>query len=93
MIVRGRRRTIHALRPNDKKEKHQLTAGNIETSQMGQGQLQSPLPPGIKARSVFVAVPETKQLTVTTSLEGGLVDGGHPSRFVMTRTKGPDAAS
>ena len=82
--------------PNDKKEKHQLTAGTIETkTKWDKGQLRQEisLPPGIKAVRVFIAVPETKQLTVTTSLEKAvLVGGGHPRGSSMTRTRGPDAA-
>ena len=78
--------------PNDKKEKHQLTAGTIETkTRWDKGQLRQEisLPPGIKAVRVFVAVPETKQLTVTTSLEGGPGGRRPPSRFVYDQDERP----
>jgi hypothetical protein len=71
--------------PNDRKEKHQLMSGTVETkTKWDKGQLRQEysLPTGIKAVRVFVATSETKQLTVTTSLEGGPAGRRPPSRFV-----------
>ena len=71
--------------PNDKKEKHQLVAGTVETkTKWDKGQLRQEisLPAGMKAVRVFVAMPETKQLTVTTTMEGGPAGRRPPSRFV-----------
>ena len=71
--------------PNDRKEKHQLMSGTVETkTKWDKGQLRQEfsLPTGIKAVRVFVATSETKQLTVTTSVEGGPAGRRPPSRFV-----------
>ena len=67
--------------PNDKKEKHQLTAGTVETqTKWDKGQLRQEisLPGGMKAVRVFVAMPETEQLAVTTTMEGGPGGSGGP---------------
>jgi hypothetical protein len=78
--------------PNDRKEKHQLTAGTVETkTKWEEGQLRQEisLPTGTKAVRVFASIPETTQLTVTTSLEGGPSGRRSPSRFVYDRDESP----
>ena len=78
--------------PNDRKEKHQLTAGTVETkTKWDKGQLRQEisLPTGIKAVRVFASIPETTQLTVTTSLEGGPSGQRPPSRFFYDRDERP----
>ena len=78
--------------PNDRKEKHQLTAGTVETkTKWDKGQLRQEisLPTGIKAVRVFASIPETTQLTVTTSLEGDPSGQRPPSRFFYDRDERP----
>ena len=78
--------------PNDKKEKHQLAAGTVETkTKWDNGQLRQEisLPAGMKAVRVFVAKRETSQLTVTTTLEGGLTGRRPPFRLVYDRDERP----
>jgi hypothetical protein len=74
--------------PNDKKEKHQLTAGTIETTtKWDKGQLRQEisLSGRMKAVRVFVAMPETRQLVVTTTMEGGRGGRTPPFRLVYDR--------
>lgn len=78
--------------PNNKKEKHQLTAGTIETkTKWDKEQLRQEisLPAGMKAVRVFVASPETTQLTVTTTMEGGPAGRRPPYRLVYDRDERP----
>ena len=63
-------------------------SGTVETkTKWDKGQLRQEisLPTGMKAVRVFVATSETKQLTVTTSMEGGPAGRRPPSRFVYDR--------
>lgn len=74
--------------PNDKKEKHQMTSGTIETTtKWDKGQLRQEisLSGGMKAVRVFVAMPETRQLVVTTTMEGGRGGRTPPFRLVYDR--------
>ena len=78
--------------PNDKKEKHQLAAGTVETkTKWDKGQLRQEisLPAGMKAVRVFVAERETPQLTVTTTMEGGPTGRRPPFRVVYDRDERP----
>jgi hypothetical protein len=78
--------------PNDKKEKHQLTAGTVETkTKWDKGQLHQEisLPAGQKAVRVFAVMPETKQLTVTITTEGGPAGRRPPFRLVYDRDERP----
>jgi hypothetical protein len=74
--------------PNDKKEKHQLTDGTIETkTRWDNGQLRQEifLSAGMKAVRVFAVMPQDKQLTVTTTMEGGRGERRPPFRLVYDR--------
>ena len=78
--------------PNDKKEKHQLATGTVETkTKWDKGQLRQEisLPAGMKAVRVFVAKRETSQLTVTTTMEGGPTGRRPPFRLVYDRDERP----
>ena len=70
------------ITPNDKKEKHQLTAGIIETrTKWSDPRLRQDisLPGGVKMLRTFEIEPETTRLLVTTTFEGGQRP---PIRFV-----------
>jgi hypothetical protein len=74
--------------PNDKKEKHQLTDGTIETkTKWDNGQLRQEisLSNGMKSVRVFAVKPQDKQLTVTTTMEGGPGGRRPPFRLVYDR--------
>lgn len=74
--------------PNDKKEKHQLTAGTIETrTKWDKGQLRQEisLSGGMKAVRVLVVMPESRQLVITTTTEGGFGARRPPFRIVYDR--------
>ena len=77
--------------PNNKTEKHQLTAGTIETkTRWDNEQLRQEiaLSGGMNAVRTLAVLPENGQLIVTTTMEGG--PGGRggrrpPFRFVYLR--------
>ena len=74
--------------PNEKKEKHQLTAGTIETkTKWDKGELRQEIAlfDGMKAVRVHTISPETAQLTVTTTMEGGPGGRRSPFRLVYDR--------